>query len=78
MAEYPQLNKVQELKSTAEAGDVNMAVVDFLKSKVASLTGRIYLLVYKHHEVLLGEVQDGEILVNRSIPPGNEDVFTQR
>ena len=63
MAEHPQLNKVHKIKSRAEAGEVNMTVVDFLKIKAARLTGRIYLLVYKHHEVLLGVVQEGEILV---------------
>jgi CRISPR-associated protein (TIGR03984 family) len=65
MAEYPQLNKVHQIKSTKEAGEVNMTVLDFLKSTTASLTGRIYLLVYKHHEILLGQVQDGEILVKK-------------
>ncbi|MGD2088561.1 MAG: CRISPR-associated protein Csx19 [Candidatus Aminicenantes bacterium] len=65
MAEHLRLNKVHEIKSTVEAGEVNMTVVEFLKIKAALLTGRIYLLVYKHHEVLIGEVQDGEILVKK-------------
>lgn len=65
MAEKRLLNTVQEIKSTAEAGDVDTAVMDFLKNKAALLAGRIYLLVYKHHEVLIGEVQEGEVLVKK-------------
>lgn len=65
MTHQTQLNKVLEIKSNAVTGDVDMDTADFLSSKSTLLGNRIYLLVYKHHEVLIGEVRDGRIKLER-------------
>jgi|GEM_PF-2000877 len=63
MAEEIQLNKVDIIKSICENGNVDEAMESFLLGKSKSLEKDIYLVVYKHHEVLIGEVKEGELIL---------------
>ncbi len=55
------LNKVEAINSRLETGDLKTNVKEFLEENSAKMTGKIFILVHKHHEVLIGEVQDGKI-----------------
>lgn len=63
MENNQQLNKVAEIYSRSETGDVTQDVGKFLEETSLRLAGKIYLLVHKHHEVLIGEIRDGKIAV---------------
>ena len=63
MGNNRQLNKVEEINSRVETGEVNKNVKEFLEEESAKMTGQIFLLVHKHHEVLIGQIRDGKIAI---------------
>jgi CRISPR-associated protein (TIGR03984 family) len=64
MGNNNQLHKVEEINSRAETGDVKTNVVEFLEEKSAVMTGKIFILAHKHHEVLIEEVRDGKVEID--------------
>lgn len=65
MAEETKPNKVSRISSTSNNGKVDKEMETFLLEQSKALKGRIYLVVYKHHEVLFGEVKDGALRLER-------------
>lgn len=65
MAEEIKLNKVDKIKSTSENGIVDKAMESFLLEKAKELGGNIYLVVFKHHEISIGEVKEGKLILDR-------------
>ena len=54
-------NKVNRVKTRQENGEMNKNIGDFLIEKSKQIGDKPFLLVYKHHEVLLGQVKENEI-----------------
>ena len=65
MAEEIKLNKVDSIKSTCENGNVDNFMESFLLEKSKALEENIYLVVYKHHEVSIGEMNGGKLILDR-------------
>lgn len=65
MAEETKPNKVHEISSTSNNGEVDKEMEPFLLERSKHLKGRVYLVVYKHHEVVFGEVKDGALILER-------------
>lgn len=63
MANNKQLNKVESINSRVETGDVKTNVTAYLEETSAKMTGKIFILAHKHHEVLIGEVRDGKVAI---------------
>jgi len=63
MGNNQQLHKVEEIISWEETGDVTPNLVEFLEETSLRMTGKVFILVHKHHEVLIGEIRDGKIAV---------------
>ncbi len=56
----------KKIKSFAESGSVSTDVCGFILEKISDkLNGKIYLLVYKHHEVQIGMIENGQIRIDR-------------
>lgn len=54
------------IKSSAENGSGNTDVCSFILEKIKDkLNGKIYLLAYKHHEVQIGMIENGQIRIER-------------
>ncbi len=57
----------ETMQSFVETGVVNTDVSGFVLEKTAEkLRGKIYLLMYKHHEVQIGMIKDGQIEIERA------------
>ena len=54
-------NKVNRVNTRQENGEMNKNIGDFLIEKSKQIGDKPFLLVYKHHEVLLGQVKDKSI-----------------
>lgn len=67
MVEKKELNKVLLLNSMAETGELeeNIEVASFLLEKSQQLGDQIYLIVYKHHEVLIGSIENRTLNLTR-------------
>lgn len=63
MVNTSQFNKVEEINSRVETGIVKTNMVEFLEETSTILTGKIFILVHKHHEVLIGSVQDQKVVI---------------
>jgi CRISPR-associated protein (TIGR03984 family) len=61
MVNNEQLNKVKPIKSWVETGNVKTNVMEFLEETSAKMSGSIFILAHKHHEVLIGTVRDQKV-----------------
>lgn len=53
------------IRSSVETGTVETDLNKFILDKVKQLSDQFYLLVYKHHEVQIGTISNGEIKIDR-------------
>jgi CRISPR-associated protein (TIGR03984 family) len=65
MTDVNELNKVLKRKTHCmDKGDIDGEDIrDFLLRKSPQLHGPVYLLVYKHHEISIGVIRQGEICI---------------